>query len=270
MAGGSMTYCIGILVKDGLVMMGDTRTNEGIDHISSFRKLHLFEEPGHHALALATAGSLSVTQSVMTFLNEGLPNSETGKIDTLANQPSMFHAAQLVGRAMREVYRIDGKAMEKNGLNFDANILLGGQIKGGNMHLYSIYAAGHFIEVTPETAYMQIGEHKYGKPILDRSIRHDTPPYEALKSGLLSMDATIRSNLSVGLPIDLAVLPRDAMRFETIDRIEDEDPYFEDLCKQWAKVIQKGRDAIPTPPYGGKATKRLSNVVNLLRPTPPE
>lgn len=203
-----MTYCCGILVRDGLVMIADTRTNAGLDNISTFRKLHVFQKPGERVMALASAGNLSITQSVLGFLHEGLPNEETGELESIMNAPSMFQAAQRVGRAIREVRRIDGPGLEEDGIKFEASFLFGGQIKGRALRLFMVYAAGNYIECTVDTPYLQIGEHKYGKPILDRAIKFDTNLNDALKIGLVSMDSTMRSNLGVGMPIDIAVMPR--------------------------------------------------------------
>ena len=232
-----MTYCVGILVHDGLTVIADTRTNAGVDNIATFRKLHVFETAGERALVVATSGKLSISQSVLSHLQEGLQNPETGQVETLLNVSSMFKAALLVGRAVRKVYDIDGEALERQDMIFDAMALLGGQIGQDRLHLYQIYAAGNFIEATRDTPFLQIGEHKYGKPILDRAISHDTEIGDALKIGLLSMDSTMRSNLGVGLPVDLAVIRRDALRLDLSFRIEPDEPYFRDLRERWSKAL---------------------------------
>ena len=244
-----MTYCVGLLVKEGLVLISDTRTNAGIDNIACYRKLHTFETPGERVLAIATSGNLSLSQAVLGLLNEGFSNPETGATETLSNATSMFHAAQIVGQAVRAVYRIDGPSLEQHNSSFDISLLLGGQIKGRRLRLFMIYAAGNFIEATPETPYLQIGEHKYGKPILDRAITYDTEIYDALKIGLISMDSTMRSNLGVGLPIDTLVLRRDEVKAELTHRIEAEDPYFTDLRHRWSEALREAHLTIPRPPY---------------------
>ena len=180
-----MTYCVGILVADGLVMIADTRTNAGIDNIATFRKLHLFEVPGERVLGVATSGNLSLSQSVLSLLNEGVVNPETGHVDTLLNVPTMTAAAHLIGRAMRKVYEVDGAALEEHGLHFDMKVLLGGQIGEQAVRLYHLYSEGNSIEATPDTPYLQIGEPKYGKPILDRAISHEVDLRDALKIGLI-------------------------------------------------------------------------------------
>jgi putative proteasome-type protease len=245
-----MTYCVGLLVRDGLVMISDTRTNAGIDNISSFRKLHVFEEPGERVLTLASSGNLSVTQSVLSLLAEGFPHPESGETLLLSKCETMFQAAQLVGRAVREVYRVDGASLEQQGGRFEVSFLLGGQIKERRLRLYMVYAAGNFIEATSDTPFLQIGETKYGKPILDRAVTYNTDLYDALKIGLISMDSTMRSNLAVGLPLDIMILRRDTMKTELKHRIEAGDAYFEDLRHRWSEALKTAHLAIPRPSYG--------------------
>ncbi len=247
-----MTYCAGILVDQGLVIIADTRTNAGLDNVSTFRKLHTTLVPGERVLALATAGNLSVSQSVCSLLTEGLENPATGEVETLEKAPTLFRAAQLVGRAVRHVRLTDGRGLEEAKLPFDVSFLFGGQIKGGPMRLYMIYAAGNFIECGRDAPFLQIGEHKYGKPILDRAVTFRTELYDALKIGLISMDSTMRSNLGVGLPIDIAVIRRDALDPEVSHRIEAGEPYFHDLRERWSAALRAAHIAIPRPPYGPK------------------
>jgi len=245
-----MTYCVGILVREGLVMIADTRTNAGLDNIATYRKLHVFTKPGERVIGLATSGNLAVSQSVVSLVTEGLMNHETGEIETLMNVPTMFRAAQLVGRAVREVHRTDGRSLEEQAAgSFDVSLLAGGQVAGDRLRLFMLYSAGNFIEATPDTPYLQIGEHKYGKPILDRSITDKADLYDALKIGLISMDSTIRSNLSVGLPIDLLVIRRDTLQPELTYRIDASEPYFHDLRERWSAALRAAHLAIPQPPY---------------------
>ena len=244
-----MTYCCGILVRDGLVMIADSRTNAGLDNVSTFRKLHVFEEPGKRIMALASAGNLSLSQSVISLLNEGIENPETGARERLTDAPSMFQAAQRIGRAVRIIHQNDAASLKESELEFDVSFLFGGQIEGRRLRLFMIYSAGNFIECTVDTPYLQIGEHKYGKPILDRAVRFDTDLYDALKIGLISMDSTMRSNLAVGLPIDLAIIRRDMIRAELNYRIEPGEPYFTDLRERWSEALRAAHIAIPRPPY---------------------
>jgi putative proteasome-type protease len=245
-----MTYCAGILVEGGLVMMADTRTNAGLDNVSTFRKLHLFRSPGERIVALAAAGNLSVSQSVLSLLSEGLENDETGQIETLMTAPTLFRAAELIGRAVRRVRGIVGPGFEAAQLTFDVSFLFGGQIGDGPMRLYMVYAAGNFIECGQDAPFLQIGEHKYGKPILDRAVKHSTEIYDALKIGLISMDSTMRSNIGVGLPIDIAVIRRGALDAEVSHRIDPGEPYFHDLRERWSAALRAAHMAIPRPPYG--------------------
>ncbi|MET0427044.1 MAG: peptidase [Microvirga sp.] len=244
-----MTYCVGILVNEGLVMIGDTRTNAGVDNIATFRKLHVFEVPGERVIALSTAGNLSISQTAFSLLTEGIEDPETGRMETLLTVPTMSKAAHLVGNAIRQVYAIDGVEMEKHSWSFDVTILLGGQIGHAPMRLYQVYSAGNAIEATVDTPYLQIGEPKYGKPILDRAVTHATSLVEALKLGLISMDSTLKSNLGVGLPIDIMVAKRDALEAGVNYRILDADPYFRDLRERWSGALRAAHQDIPHPPY---------------------
>jgi putative proteasome-type protease len=238
------------MVREGLVMMADTRTNAGLDNIATFRKLHLFERPGEFIAALATAGNLSISQSILSHLREGLEDPDTGEKQRLVDASGMFQAAQLVGRAIRRVFEIDGVALSQHQASFDVSILLAGQMRGREPRLFMLYKAGNFIEATSDSPFLQIGEHKYGKPILDRAVTYQTDIYDALKLGLISMDSTMRSNLGVGLPVDLVVLRRDALSWEVNRRIEAGEPYFHDLRERWSNALKKAHQNIPRPPYG--------------------
>jgi putative proteasome-type protease len=244
-----MTYCCGILVRDGLVMIADTRTNAGLDNISTFRKLHVFSEPGDRVMAIASAGNLSLAQSVISILSEGMPNPEADETETLMNAPTLFQAAQRIGRATRQVHDTEASALHESDIRFDVAFLFGGQIKGGPLRLFMIYPAGNFIECTPDTPYLQIGEHKYGKPVLDRAINYGVDLYDALKIGLISMDSTMRSNLGVGMPIDCLLMRRDTLQPELNYRIEPGEPYFYDLRERWSAALRAAHMAIPRPPY---------------------
>src|ERR1700750_3205192 len=223
-----MTYCCGLLVRDGLVMMADTRTNAGLDNISVFRKLHTFAVPDERIMAITSSGNLSLSQSVLSILHEGFANPETGERETLLNAPTMFQAAQRIGRAIRAVHVHDVGALQAAHGQFEISFLFGGQITGERPRLFMIYSAGNFIECTIDTPYLQIGEHKYGKPVLDRAIIYNMNTYNALKVGLVSVDSTMRSNLTVGMPIDVLVVRRDVYAAELTYRIEPGETYFTD------------------------------------------
>lgn len=230
-------------------MIADTRTNAGLDNVSTFRKLHVFKEPGERVMAIASSGNLALSQSVISILTEGLENKETGELETLMNAPSMFQAAQRIGKVIRRIHDTEGSALEAADVKFDVSFLFGGQIRGERMRLFMIYSAGNFIECTTDTPYLQIGEHKYGKPVLDRAISYGVDLYDALKIGLISMDSTMRSNLGVGMPIDIMVARQDACDAELTYRIEPGEPYFHDLRERWSAALRAAHMAIPRPPY---------------------
>ena len=244
-----MTYCLGLSLKDGLVLLADTRTNAGVDHVATFSKLHVVERPGERLIAVMTAGNLAITQSVISHLTEGLAAGDGEPPETLETVPSMFQAARLVGRAVREVHDNDAKALSAQGVKFDAGFLVAGQIVGRRQRLFQVYSAGNFIEATEDTPYLQIGEHKYGKPILDRVAHFDTPLVEAVKLALISMDSTLRSNLSVGPPIDLIVSRRDSAKLGFQRRIEEDDPYFKSIRDGWSAALRDAYRGMPTPDW---------------------
>jgi putative proteasome-type protease len=249
-----MTYAVGLLVNEGLVLAADTRTNAGFDNIATFKKLHTWSKPGERVFVLLTAGNLAVTQGVVSLLTEGAQALRKSAPASLFTVKTMFQAARVVGQAVREVRKVDGEALESNSESFSAGFILAGQIGEERPRLFQIYAAGNFIEATPDTPYFQIGEHKYGKPILDRAVRFDTDLYDALKISLISMDSTMRSNIGVGLPIDVTVIRRDRFEPEVVRRIEADEPYFHDLSERWSAALRAAHKGIPRPPYGPEAT----------------
>ena len=243
-----MTYCVGMLVDDGLAMIADTRTNAGVDNISAYRKLHVIDKPGERVLAVATAGNLSVTQTAMAMVREGVHLNVGDEPETLETANSLFKCAQLLGHALRNVRQSIAPALEADSLNVSASMLLGGQIAGGPMQLFLIYSQGNFIECGSDTPFLQIGEAKYGKPILASGMRRTTPLAEAVKLGLISFSTTMRSNVGVGAPFDLLTLRRDMISGEQ-RRIEADDPYFEDLHDRWTRAQAQARAAMPEPPW---------------------
>lgn len=237
-----------MLIDAGLIMMADTRTNAGVDNISSFRKLHVFDAEDRH-IALATAGNLSVTQTALSKLEEGVLNEATGEIETLYNAPSIFRAAELVGKVLRETYLSIKSGYEAEDVSFGATMLLGGRIGDGPLKLYMIYEIGNAISCGKDTPYLQIGELKYGKPILDRGLSFDIPFNEAVKLGLISFDSTMRSNLAVGLPIDIVMLRSGAKSELKQYRVERDDEYFTELSREWGKKLKEAQASIPRPPF---------------------
>ena len=243
-----MTYCVGMLVEEGLAMIADTRTNAGVDNISSYRKLHVVNRPGERVLSICTAGNLSVTQSALAMAREGVHLNVGEPPETLETAPSLFRCAQLLGHALRETRLSIAPALEADSLNTSASMLLGGQIAGGRMGLYLIYSQGNFIECGRDTPYLQVGELKYGKPILESGLAWDTRLAEAVKLGLISFSTAIRCNVGVGAPLDLLTLRRDFLSAEE-RRIEEDDPYFTDLHEQWTRAQTTARRSMPAPPW---------------------
>ncbi len=245
-----MTYCVGVLVEEGLVLIADTRTNAGIDNISIYKKLHTLADTDGRMIFACTAGSLSVTQSMLSLLEEGLPClDDTGVPRTVGSQPTMFRVAQLVGEALSTAKRAIGVTLEGTKISASASVLVGGRISDGTLMLFQIYAEGNFIECHPDAPFLQIGELKYGKPILDRALTFDTGLDEAVKVALISFDSTMRSNLSVGRPLDLVAIPTDPARQVVRLRLSENDPYFNQLSTDWGRMMNESRMAIADPPF---------------------
>ncbi|MBK1636637.1 proteasome-type protease [Rhodovulum adriaticum] len=232
-----MTYCLALKLGEGLVCLSDTRTNAGVDNVSKYRKMFTWELPGDRSIVMMTAGNLAITQAVMSLLQENIDTPESG-IETLFTAPSMFRVAEIVGDAMRVVQNRYGPGLSAMGESAVSSIILAGQRAGGVPRLFHIYSAGNFIEATEDTPYFQIGEHKYGKPILDRVITTETPLETGITAALLSMDSTLRSNLSVGMPLDLAVIKADEIGVVHQRRIEENDPNFLHLSDSWSSALR--------------------------------
>ncbi len=243
-----MTYCVGIKLNAGLVFLSDSRTNAGVDHISTFRKMIVYERPGDRFMVLLSSGNLSITQSVREILQiEQLKDPDGGEPITIWNARSMFDAARILGQAVRRVYDRDAAALKAAGVEFNISLIFGGQIHGEGMRLFNVYSAGNFIEATPETPYFQIGEAKYGKPVLDRVITPETPLDEAAKCALVSMDSTMKSNLSVGPPLDLAVYEAGSLKSGRIACLGVNNPYYQMLHKTWGEKLHAVFDSLPDP-----------------------
>lgn len=267
-----MTYCVAMRLDAGLVFLSDSRTNAGVDAISTFRKMTVFENPGERVMVLMTAGNLAISQAVRQILvSEGVG----GK--SLWSCQNMFEAAQLVGDAVRQVYDRDAESLKKYGVDFNVSILFGGQIKGEGMRLFSVYAAGNFIEATPENCYFQIGEAKYGKPIVDRVVTPATPLDEAAKCALISMDSTLKSNISVGLPLDLLVYEADTFKAGHFVTIDEKNEYFQMIRQTWGQRLRQVFTEIPDPiwedgkntPFPLKQVETDSKWVEPVRISPP-
>jgi putative proteasome-type protease len=242
-----MTYCVAMLLDTGLVFLSDSRTSAGVDQISTFRKTTVLQKPGDRVLVLQSSGNLAITQAVTSILLEQIdtPDAKSSLL-TVAN---LFEAARCVGEAVREVYRRDAGALKEFGVDFNASIILGGQIRGEEPRLFSIYSAGNFIEATAETSYFQIGESKYGKPIIDRVMRRSSSLNEAAKCALVSMDSTIRSNLSVGLPLDLVLIKRDRYEIARHISIDADNEYFRGIRNRWSEALREAFAELPDPDW---------------------
>jgi putative proteasome-type protease len=245
-----MTYCVGVKLDAGLVFLSDSRTNAGLDQISTFRKMMVYERPGDRFMVMLSAGNLSISQQVREILQvEELPNGG-GPPLTIWNATSMFDAARVLGAAVRHVHDQDGEAFERSGLDFNASMIFGGQIAGESIRLFLVYSAGNFIEATRETCFFQIGESKYGKPVLDRILKPATPLDEAAKCVLVSMDSTLKSNLSVGLPLDLVVYENNRLETQQIVCIDDRNPYFQMIRGTWGEKLRQVFESLDDPEWG--------------------
>jgi putative proteasome-type protease len=235
-----MTYCVGIKLDAGLVFLSDSRTNAGLDQISTFRKMMIYEKQDDRFMVLLSAGNLSISQSVREILQvEKVERGPHEEPLTIWNAASMFDATRVLGSAVRRVYHQDGPSLKQAGVEFSVTLIFGGQIRGEAMRLFLVYSAGNFIEATRETCYFQVGESKYGKPVLDRMIKPTTRLNTAAKCALVSMDSTMKSNLSVGLPLDLLVYREGALRSEEYVCIDEQNPYFRMIHDTWGQRLRE-------------------------------
>ena len=247
-----MTYCVGIRLDAGMVFLSDSRTNAGLDAISTFRKMMIYEKPGDRFMVMLSAGNLSISQSVREILQvEKLERGDHEEPLTIWNATSMFDAARVLGSAVRRVHEQDGPSMRASGIDFNTSMIFGGQIAGEAMRMFLVYAAGNFIEATRETCFFQIGESKYGKPILDRVLTPLTPLDEAAKCALVSMDSTLKSNLSVGLPLDLLIYREGEFRSDRVVCIDEHNPYFRMIRSTWGQRLREVFEGIDDPRWDG-------------------
>jgi putative proteasome-type protease len=242
-----MTYCVALRLDSGMIFASDSRTNAGVDHIATFTKMRVYEKKDDRVIVTLSSGNLAMTQGVINLLDK------QAKVDddtpTIWNVQSMYDAAELVGDALREMGRRDSPFLSQSNIEASANLLVGGQIKGEVPRLFHIYTQGNFIEATDDTPYFQLGESKYGKPILDRVVSMATPQKEAAKCVLISFDSTMKSNISVGLPIDLLWYPRDSLRVGMQHRIREGDPYFTMLRSRWGGGLRRIFSELPDPDW---------------------
>jgi putative proteasome-type protease len=241
-----MTYCVALRLEAGMIFASDSRTNAAVDQVATFSKMRLYEKPGDRVIVTLTSGNLAMTQGAIELL-ERQGRAEGGR--SLWNVESMYDAAILVGEALREMHRRDAAFLAESNIELHANLIVGGQIAREAPRLFHVYSQGNFIEATEETPYFQLGESKYGKPILDRVIAPATPQREAAKCVLISFDSTMKSNISVGLPIDLLWYPKDSLRVGLKHRIREGDPYFTMLRARWAGGLRRVFAELPEPDW---------------------
>ncbi len=241
-----MTYCVALKLNAGLVFASDSRTNAGVDQIACFKKMRSFVNPGERVIVILSSGNLSITQNAINVLDQHGRHPERRNI---WNVGSMFEVAQLLGEALREVREHDGLFLTQNNVDASANFIVGGQIQGEEMRLFMVYKEGNFIEAGEETPFFQIGETKYGKPIIDRVINPQTALSDAVKCVLVSFDSTMRSNLSVGLPIDLACYTYASLNLSFKQHITQDDPYFAQISRRWSEGLKGVFASLPNPEW---------------------
>ena len=237
-----MTYCLGIINHFGIVMAADSRTNAGVDYISAYKKLFDLSLPGERVIIICVSGNLSVSQGVLTQLNRDIQNKEETNLHSLTN---MYDVARYIGEKSRKIQDLDRSWLEKDNIDFSCNFLLGGQIQGEEPQLYLIYPQGNFIQATTETPFLQIGETKYGKPILDRTITYETPLDDVAKCVLLSIDSTMKSNISVGPPINIIMYKADSFHIRNTLQLRLGDPYLAKIRKLWEESVRHAFEAMP-------------------------
>lgn len=267
-----MTYCVAMRVDSGIVFLSDSRTNAGVDQVSTFRKMTVYENPGDRMLVLMTAGNLSISQSVRQLIGERI--NDSGK--SIWNAATMHEAAQVVGDAVRTVYERDARALREFGIDFNVSIIFGGQIRGERSRLFQVYAAGNFIESHDEALYFQIGEAKYGKPIIDRVLTRGTSLDEAAKCALVSMDSTLRSNISCGLPLDLLIYENDTLAVSRFVNIDEKNQYFQMIRSTWGQQLKRIFEGIADPVWNAQSESEANALATAsarnqpLRVAPPQ
>ena len=243
-----MTYCVALRLDSGMIFASDSRTNAGVDHVATFCKMKVFEKVDERLIVVLSSGNLAITQGVNNLLDRQLKLNEEGT-PNLMNVTSMYDAASLVGDALREMQRRDGPWLMQSQIEASATMLVGGQIKGEEQRLFHVYSQGNFIESMEDTPFFQLGESKYGKPILDRVLNTSVPQKEAAKCILISFDSTMKSNISVGLPIDMLWYPRDSLRTGVVQRIREGDPYFTMVRTRWGGGLRRVFAELPDPDW---------------------
>ena len=242
-----MTYCVAMSLDAGMIFASDSRTNAGVDQVGKFSKMRVFSRDGDRVIVTLSSGNLSITQNALNILEQRARSGDAQL--NLWNALSLFDIARLVGYALREVKTRERPYLLQNNIDSNAHFIVGGQLRGEPPRLFEVYSEGNFIEATPDTCYFQIGESKYGKPVIDRVIQRSTGLLEATKCTIVSFDSTMRSNISVGLPIDLAVYETDSLKLKLQKRIEESDPYFQMIHTQWGEGLRTVFAQLPNPDW---------------------
>jgi putative proteasome-type protease len=248
-----MTYCVAMKLEAGMIFASDSRTNAGVDHVATFQKMKVYEKADDRVLVILSSGNLAITQGVTNLLDRNAraraqPDCPE-EVQSIWDAPSMYDAAEIVGDALRAIQRKDGAYLRESNIEAGASLIVGGQIRGEPPRLFYVYSQGNFIEAGDDTPFFQLGESKYGKPILDRVVTPNTPQKEAAKCVLISFDSTMKSNISVGLPIDMLWYPRDSFRVGLQQRIRDNDPYFTMLRTRWGGGLRRVFAELPDPDW---------------------
>src|SRR5476651_2497798 len=250
-----MTYCVAMRLDAGLVFLSDSRTNAGVDQVGTFRKMSVFEQAGERMMVMMTAGNLSISQSVRQLVSESAADGRS-----IWNAPNLYEAARILGEAVRTVHARDAASLAEFGIEFNVSIIFGGQIKGERCRLFQIYSAGNFIESHDENTYFQIGEAKYGKPIIDRVVTPATSLDDAAKCALISMDSTLRSNVSVGLPLDLLVYETEKLAVTHFVTIDEKNQYFQMIRNTWGHQLKRVFEGLDHPVWDA-APEQTGNVL---------
>jgi putative proteasome-type protease len=248
-----MTYCVAVRLEAGMIFASDSRTNAGVDHVATFCKMKVYEKHDDRLIVILSSGNLAITQGVTNLLERNAKARQRTdcppEIESITEAETMYDAARIVGEALREMQRKDGDFLQQSNIDAGATLIVGGQIKGEPTRLFLVYTQGNFIEAGDDTPFFQLGESKYGKPILDRVITPGTPQKEAAKCVLISFDSTMKSNISVGLPIDMLWYPRDSLRVGLQQRIRENDPYFTMLRTRWGGGLRRVFAELPDPDW---------------------
>jgi len=248
-----MTYCVAMRLEAGLVFLSDSRTNAGMDQISTFRKMTVYEKEGERVIVMLSAGNLAITQAVKQLVGNETIEGSDGEPCTIWTAKCLFDVARIVGSCVRKVHARDAAALKHHGIDFNCSLIVGGQIGDETMRLFNVYAAGNFVEAGIDgVCYFQIGESKYGKPVIDRVVTPRTPLQEAAKCALISMDSTLKSNLSVGLPLDMLVYEAGALKVDKLIHIDESNPYFRMIRSTWGQRLRQVFDSIPEPIWSGE------------------